>query len=103
MARFIPVKEHPDVGSIKPVKIDPVLSGGMKSVSDETRHVTETKPVTVEEVVEVAKEKVTNYVTQSNETHNVTATSKHCSTCTCVPPKTGAERQREWRERKKGK
>ena len=57
----------------------------------------ETRHVTVEEVVEVAKEKVTGYVTQSNETHNVTGKSKHCSTCTCGPPKTGAERQKKWR------
>ena len=70
--------------------------------NDETRHVTETKPVTVEEAVEVAKEKVTSYVTQSNETHNVTGEGgRHCKTCTCGPPKTGAERQRKWR--KKGK
>ena len=57
-------------------------------------HVTE--PVTVKKVVEVAKEKVTNYVTQSNG-------GRHCPTCTCGPPKTGAERQKEYRKRKKGK
>lgn len=27
---------------------------------------------------------------------------RHCSTCTCGPPKTGAERQRAYRERREG-
>ena len=41
---------------------------------------------------------------ESDETHNVTSNGgRHCSTCTCGPPKTGAERQHEYRERKKGK
>ena len=46
---------------------------------------------------------VTQAVTEpeSDETRHVTSDGgRHCRTCTCGPPKTGAERQKEYRERK---
>ena len=64
--------------------------------NNETRHVTEGVTGGVSGVE--APVEVTPPVTeQSNETHSVTGKSKHCSTCTCGPPKTGAERQKKWR------
>ena len=55
------------------------------------------KPVTHKEVTG----KMMAASSSGDETRHVTSNGgRHCRTCTCGPPKTGAERQKEYRERK---